>query len=204
MNTYQPQLVTVLNDHGWDLTPDSLTDVLYHNKRHLFLRATSPRTGSQLGSRIRLFVDTHAQSHGVSIPPVRSVTVSTERPNWTKSIARWVSIAVMETAEAAEQVRAEKAQEQRLKQDRIAKLAELVSDTGYTVDEFRRRFSTTFGYTDTAVRRVDSFRLDPDASTSNWSPEVQVQKCARLLTFLEQEGWTLQDRSAELQERDVT
>lgn len=194
MNTYQPQLVDELNLHGWDLTPDSLTDVLYHNKRHLFLRATSPRTGSQLGSRIRLYVDMHTPSHGVSIPSVRSVTVSTERKNWRKSIARWVSLAVMETAEAAEQVRAEKAQQQRLNEDRIAKLAELVSNTGYTVEEFRRRFVTSFSYTGTVVRRIDAFRLDPDSAKAGWSPEVQVQKCARLLTFLEHEGWNLPDR----------
>jgi hypothetical protein len=194
MNTYQLQLVDELNLHGWDLTPDSLTDVLYHNKRHLFLRATSPRTGSQLGSRIRLSVDTHTPSHGISIPSVRSVTVSTERKNWRKSIARWVSLAVMETAEAAEQVRAEKAQQQRLNEDRIAKLAELVSNTGYTVEEFRRRFVTSFSYTGTVVRRIDAFRLDPDSAKAGWSPEVQVQKCARLLTFLEHEGWNLPDR----------
>jgi len=194
MNTYQLQLVDELNLHGWDLTPDSLTDVLYHNKRHLFLRATSPTTGSQLGSRIRLYVDTQAPSHGISIPSVRSVTVSTERKNWRNSIARWVSIAVMETAEAAEGVRAEKAQQQRLKEDRLVALDKLVSPTGYTLNEFRRRFVTWFAYTDTDVRRVDSFRLDPDASTSNWSPKKQVEKCARLLTFLEQEGWDLPER----------
>jgi len=188
MNTYQLQLVDELNLHGWDLTPDSLTDVLYHNKRHLFLRATSPTTGSQLGSRIRLFVDTHTPSHGVSIPSVRSVTVSTERKNWRKSIARWVSLAVMETAEAAEQVRAEIAKQDKLKTDRFDALGALVSGTGYTLDEFRRRFATSFSYTGTTVRNIDSFRLDPDSAKVDWSPEVQVQKCARLLTFLEHEG----------------
>jgi len=194
MNTYQPQLVDELNLHGWDLTPDSRPRLGYYNKRHLFLRATSPRTGSQLGSRIRLYVDMHTPSHGISIPSVRSVTVSTERKNWRKSIARWVSLAVMETAEAAEQVRAEKAQQEKLKADRLDALGTLVSGTGYTLDEFRRRFVTSFSYTGTVVRRIDSFRLDPDSAKADWSPEVQVQKCARLLTFLEHEGWDLPER----------
>jgi len=123
MNTFQPDLIAELNLHGWDLTPDPLTAALYYNKRHLFLRSTRPTTGSQLGSRIRLFVDTHTPSHGISIPSVRSVTVSTER----KSIARWVSLAVMETAEAAEQVRSEKAQPEKLKADRLDALGAMVS-----------------------------------------------------------------------------
>ena len=194
MNTWNQIVIDELNLHGWNIWTNAHVGDPYTNEKHLFLRVRAPSKGSNLGTRFRLSVEAIPLAFESLVKKVRSIVIDSAKPNWKASVARWVSIAVMETAEAAEQVRSEKQAEARLKSDRLAALAELVSDTGYTLDEFRRRFSTSFAYTGALVKYVDRFTLDPDSSVSNWEPRVQVQKCARLLTFLEQEGWTLQER----------
>lgn len=194
MNTWNQTVTDELNLHGWNIPANAQVDEIHSNHQHLFLRLRNPCNGSHLGTRFRLSVEAIPLAYESLVKRVRALVIDSAKPNWKASVARWVSIAVMETAEVAEKVRSEKQAEVRLKSDRLATLAELVSDTGYTLDEFRRRFSTSFSYTGTEIRHIDRFSLDPDSSVSNWEPRVQVQKCARLLTFLEQEGWTLQER----------
>ena len=195
MNTWNQTVTDELNLHGWNIPANAQVSDPYPNEKHLFLRVRAPSKGSNLGTRFRLSVEAIPLFHESLVKKVRALVIDSAKPNWKASVARWVSIAVMETAEAAEQVRSENQAEVRLKSDRLAALAELVSDTGYTLDEFRRRFSTSFAYTGALVKYVDRFTLDPDSSASNWDPRTQVQKCARLLTFLEQEGWTLHERN---------
>lgn len=188
-----PQLCVGLAEEGWNLDEIKAHGLLigsrYGNKkhRHLYLEIRGP-------GKVSLYIHVSVRSTDIKL---KAQTISADKPGWRKSLTRWVSLACLALQERWASEDEAKALEATKERRRLEMITSLVEPTGISTEEFLRFAEPSWEWaSDEEIRtqppvlnglRVERF-FDPK-KTLAWNPPTKVAKAARLLTFLEQEGW---------------
>lgn len=187
-----PDLRSALIDQGWDGNEQGplklLTGSRFGNKKHRHLYF------ELLGAdKVRLYIHPNVRAR---VPGFKAQTIDTARPNWAKSLTRWVSAACFTLQEVWQREDDEKALKQLKDRRRQETLAAILEPTGVTSEELATIANVQWLWvSDEEVRsetpkvaRVDIETLWGPPCT-HWDGATKVRKTARLLTFLMQEGW---------------
>jgi len=187
----QPNLCAALIEQGWDGASEpglvSTARVKNRRHRHLSLEVLGP-------DAVRLYIHPNGYNSARRVG-VRSQTINATRPNFRRSLTRWVSSACFALAEVWAQEDEEKALLKVRETRRTEILTEMLDGTGFTADEFSALARVEWAWlSDEEIRtetpRVDRADLhDMITSADNWDGRTRVRKLANLLTFLQQEGW---------------
>ena len=189
-----PDLRSALIDQGWDGNEQGplklLTGARFENKKHRHL------CFEILGAdKVRLYVHVNVRAR---VPTLKAQTINLARPNWAKSLTRWVSVACFTLQEVWQKEDDQKARENLKERRRRETLAALVEPIGVTVQEFETIAKIEWEWVNdddipTKAPEVSSLYLSRDGvwgkPTVDWDGATRVRKTARLLTFLMQEGW---------------
>lgn len=189
-----PNLRDALIEQGWDGDEQCpsllLVGFRYGNKRHrhLYLEVRG-------ADKVRLYIHPNVRAR---VPGFKAQTIDLARPNWAKSLTRWVSLACLALQDWWHEEDAQKARENLKERRRRETLAALVEPIGVTVEEFQTIAKMEWAWMSdeaipTQTPEVSDLRLSREGvwgpPTNGWDGATRVRKVARLLTFLMQEGW---------------
>lgn len=187
-----PILRDALIEQGWggiEMGPHLLlVGSRYENRKHRHLYF------ELLGAdKVRLYLHPNVRAR---VPGFKAQTIDTARPNWAKSVTRWVSSACFSLQEIWQKEDDQKALEKLKERRRQETLAAILEPTGVTPEELATVANVQWLWmSDREIRsetptiaRVDIETLWGPPCT-HWDGATKVRKTARLLTFLMQEGW---------------
>lgn len=187
-----PNLRSALIDQGWDYDEQGPLKLLigarFENKKHRHLCFEILDA-----DKVRLYVHINVRAR---VPTLKAQTINLARPNWAKSLTRWVSVACFALQEVWQKEDDQKAREQLKERRRHETLAALLEPVGVTPEEFDAIAKVDWGWMnddDIATKAPEvngvSVRGIWGPPTVDWDGVTRVRKTARLLTFLMQEGW---------------
>ena len=189
-----PNLRDALIEQGWEGDEMGQYTLLigarFENKKHRHL--CFEMRGAD---KVRLYVHIAVRAR---VPGFKAQTIDLARPNWAKSLTRWVSLACFTLQEVWQREDDQKARENLKERRRRETLAALVEPIGVTVEEFETIARMEWAWMSdddipTQMPEVSSLRLTAQgvwgSPTHDWDGPTKVRKTARLLTFLMQEGW---------------
>lgn len=194
MVTWHPDIIAHLNSHGFNIESVDPYNFEQENTRYRFLRMSQPSRGNHnvdlqsYARRFRLytggFLWTQRSKWKHAVTPL---IVDMLRPNWKRSVDRWVSLAVMTLAEASMEIDKEQSNERRRVEDRVTSARAALDGTGISV----RDIATTFGFewggdNYSNVDKLGSLTIKP---SPHLSLDEAIAKTARLIVFLQQENW---------------
>lgn len=187
-----PNLRDVLIEQGWDGDEQGprllLVGSRYGNKkhRHLYLEVRG-------ADKVRLYIHPNVRAR---VPGCKAQTIDLARPNWAKSLTRWVSLACLALQDWWHEEDAQKARENLKERRREETLAALLEPVGVTPEEFETIANVQWHWVSdedipTETPQISGVRLETlwGRPSIDWSGVTRVRKVARLLTFLQQEGW---------------
>lgn len=186
--TLSPNLRAALIEQGWqgDSEPSLvLKGGRYNNQRHrhLSLEVLGPDV-------VRLYIHPNVARR---VPTVRAQTINATRPNFHRSLTRWVSLACFALAEVWAQEDEETALLKVKEARRTEALTEMLDGTGFSAEEFLTRARVSWAWMSDEDIRTKTPRVDAasvrEMSPGDWDGPTHVRKVANLLTFLQQEGW---------------
>lgn len=179
-------IISHLNSHGFNLAPEDPCHHVQENTRYRFLRMSSPMKTN--GMRFRLYTDAFPWviKHRWK-DAVKPLIVDASRPNWKRSVDRWVSLAVMTLAEANQQADEQESEERRKYERRLDSARALIANTGISVADVVSTFGFEWGGNNyDEVVQFSAFMLKPRSTGP--LPDLAA-KVARLIVFMQQEGW---------------
>lgn len=186
--TLSPNLRAALIEQGWqgDSEPGLVLNgarIANQRHRHLSLEVRGPDS-------VRLYIHPNVARR---VPTVRAQTINATRPNFRRSLTRWVSLACFALAEvwAAED---ETKALLKVKEDRRTEaLTEMLEGTGFTAEEFTNLARVSWAWINDGDIRTKTPTVDAasvrEMHHGDWDGPTHVRKVANLLTFLQQEGW---------------
>ena len=187
-----PNLRDVLIEQGWDGDEQGprllLVGARYGNKkhRHLYLEVRG-------ADKVRLYIHPNVRAR---VPGFKAQTIDLARPNWAKSLTRWVSLACFALQEVWQKEDDDKSRENLKERRRQETLAALLEPVGITPEEFGTIANVQWSWMNdddipTKTPEISGVRLETlwGRPSIDWNGATRVRKAARLLTFLMQEGW---------------
>jgi hypothetical protein len=203
MNYYwNSEVIALLNEQGFNIQATDTIELTQVNPRHKFIHMEMVRGNSRYatdwtakgGRRFRLYTgDFPWELRRKWEDKVRPVIIDATKPQWKRSVIRWMSLAIMTLAEAHNEQETLRAENRRMYDQRAESARQLLADTGVTVTDVASTFQFEFA-TDphTDEQKVCGF----GTFTLHWNDALRRKKLdekaahvARLLVFLQQEGW---------------
>ena len=203
MNYYwNSEVIALLNEQGFNIQATDPVEIVQSNTRHRFIQMSRVHARSFANWSPSARGGCRFQLHTGDFPwelrrkwegKVKTIIIDAAKPQWKRSVIRWISLAVMTLTEANAEADRLKAEELRMYDQRAESARQLLADTGVSVTDvastFQFEFATDSQTDEQKVCGFGTFTLHWNDALRRKKLDEKAAHVARLLVFLQQEGW---------------